>query len=173
MGTAVQQKNPSTIVIDTSVLLNFVKAGRIALLGCIGYQVLLLDQVFVEVTQPGQKAVVQKAVDAGILSFDRVIDIEEVSLFANLRASGRLGAGESAVLAVAITRNFVAGVQDRRACTEGKRRSRGLQFCQTEDLIVDLIRNGQMTLEDADRLLIEWAQRHRFRSRITSFKAFL
>lgn len=167
------QQNPLTVVIDTSILLNFLKVGRIALLGRAGFRILLLDQVLAEITQPEQKEEMQKAIDAGILNFEQVTDVEEVELFANLHAGGRLGAGECAVLAVAITRNLVAGVQDRRARTEGERRSKGLRFCQTEDLIVALIRNGQMTLEDADPLLVEWAQKHRFRSRVTSFKTLL
>ena len=100
-------------------------------------------------------------------------DVKEVELFAHLRAGGRLGAGECAVLAVAITRNLVAGIQDRRARTEGERRSKDLRFCQTEDLIVDLIRNSQITLEDANQLLIEWAQKHHFRSKVTDFKTLL
>ena len=167
------QQNPLTVVIDTSILLNFLKAGRVALLGHAGFQILLLDQILAEITQPEQRKTLQKAINSGILDFERVTDVKEVELFANLHAGGRLGAGECAVLAVAITRNLVAGVQDRRARTEGERRSKDLQFCQTEDLIVGLIRNGQITLEDADQLLIEWAQRHRFRSKVTSFKTLL
>lgn len=167
------QQNPPTVVIDTSILLNFLKVGRVALLGRTGFQILLLDQVLVEITQPEQKRTLEKAINSGILDFEQVTDVQEVELFANLYASGRLGAGECAVLAVAITRNLVAGVQDRRARTEGERRSKDLRFCQTEDLIVDLIRNGQITLEDADQLLTDWAQRHRFRSKVTSFKTLL
>lgn len=167
------QKKSSTIVIDTSILLNFVKAGRITLLTHVEDQILLLDQVFAEVTRPEQKEVVQRAVDEGMLKFGRVTNVEEIRLFAELHAGGRLGAGECAVLAVAITRGFVAGVQDKRARAEGARRSKGLRFCQTEDLIVGLIRNGQMTLKEADRLLVEWANRHRFRSKVTGFKEFL
>ena len=167
-----QQSSP-TVVIDTSILLNFVKVGHVALLGETKFRILLLDQVFAEVTLPEQKKVVQGAVDAGILDFDRVTDIEEVALFTSLRSGGRLGTGECAVLSVAITRNLVAGVQDRRACAEGRRRHKELQFCQTEDLILALIHNDVMTLEDADQLLDEWAQRHRFRSRIANFREVL
>lgn len=167
------QNNQPTVVIDTSILLNFLKAGRVALLGGAGFRILILDQVLAEITQPEQKKGLQKAIDSGIFDFEQVTDPKEVELFANLHASGRLGAGECAVLAVAITRNLVAGVQDRRARTEGERRSKNLRFCQTEDLIVGLIRNGRITLGDADQLLIEWAQRHRFRSRVTSFKTLL
>ena len=167
------QENPSTLVLDTSVLLNFVKVGRTALLGRTGHRILLLDQVFAEVTRPEQRKAVQKAVDTGIFSYEQVVDLEEVSLFAGLHAGGRLGTGECAVLAVAIVRGFIAGVQDRQAQAEGRKRNEKLRIFQTEDIVVDLIRNGEMTLEDADRLLIEWAEKHRFASRISSFKTLL
>ena len=41
-----QQKGPTPIVLDASVLLNFVKIGRIELFGWLGTAVVLLDQVF-------------------------------------------------------------------------------------------------------------------------------
>ena len=41
-----QKKGPTPIVVDASVLLNFVKIGRIELLGRLGTSVVLLDQVY-------------------------------------------------------------------------------------------------------------------------------
>lgn len=119
---------PPTVVIDTSILLNFLKVRQVALLGRAGFRILLLDQVLAEITQPEQKKTLQRAIETDIFNFDRVTDAREVDLFANLHASGRLGAGECAVLAVAIARDLVAGVQDRRARAEGARRSRGLRL---------------------------------------------
>ena len=164
---------PTTVVLDTSILLNFANVGHIALLGQLESPVLLLDQVFAEVTWPEQSKAVRKAIDDGILSFESVTDISEVTLFADLRAGGRLGAGECAVLAVALNRKLVAGLQDKRARAEGKRRHKALQLCQTEDLMVALLRKGYVTLDNADRLLIEWVTKHRFKSKITSFSELL
>ena len=167
------QGNPSTLVLDTSVLLNSVKVGRTALLGRTGHRIFLLDQVFEEVIRPEQREAVQEAIDAGMFSHEQVVDLEEVSLFADLHAGGRLGTGECAVLAVAIVRDFIAGVQDRKAQAEGRKRNEKLRIFQTEDIVAGLIRSGEMTLEEADRLLIEWAKKHRFASRISSFKTLL
>ena len=50
------------VVIDTSVLLNFVNIGRIGLLACLGTTVVLLDQVMAEVIRPEQKAEIEEAV---------------------------------------------------------------------------------------------------------------
>lgn len=165
--------DPATIVLDTSILLNFVKIGHVVLLGRLGSPVLLLDQVLAEVIRPEQRAMVEAAINAGVLELQSVTDPAEVTLFAELRASGRLGAGECAVLAVALNRHLVAGLQDRRARAEGRRRLRALRLCQTEDLVVALIRAKHLTLDEADRLLVEWTRRHRFSSKLTSFQELL
>ena len=165
-----RQQSPTPIVLDASVLLNFVKIGRIELLGQLDTSVVLLDQVLDEVRRPEQREAVEGAVKAEILDLQSVRNPVEVALFANLRADGRLGAGECAVLAVAINRNWVAGLQDRRARTEGQRRREDLVLWQTEDLVLKLIQSGHLTREEADGFLVEWAAKHRFRSRLTSFR---
>lgn len=164
------QQGPTPIVLDTSILLNFVKIGRIELLGQLGTSVMLIDQVFDEVRRSEQRAVVKGAVASGTLELQSVREPVEVVLFTELRAGGRLGAGECAVLAVALTRNWIAGLQDRKAYAEGQRRREGLVLCQTEDLVLILIEAGYLTIEEADGFLVEWAAKHRFRSRLTSFR---
>lgn len=165
--------DPATIVLDTSILLNFVKVGHVGLLGRLGPPVLLLDQVLAEVIRPDQRTTVDAAIAAGVVELQGVTDLAEVTLFAELQATGRLGVGECAVLAVALNRKLVAGLQDRRAQAEGRRRLKMLQLCQTEDLVATLIRAKHLTLKEADRLLVEWATHHRFRSKLTSFRELL
>lgn len=165
--------DPATIVLETSILLNFVKVGHVALLGRLGPPILLLDQVFAEVIRPEQRAAVEAAIAAGTVSVESITDLAEITLFAELRAGGQLGAGECAVLAVALNRNLVAGLQDKRARAEGQRRQKALRLCQTEDLMVALMRGGHVTLDVADHLLVEWVTKHRFKSKITSFRELL
>ncbi len=165
-----EQQDPTPIVLDTSILLNFVKIGRVGLLGQLRTSVVLLDQVFDEVRRLDQREAVKVAVAAGTLDLQSVRNPTEVALFTEFRAGGRLGAGECAVLAVALTRNWVAGLQDRRARTEGQRRRADLVLCQTEDLVLMLIKTGCLTIEEADGFLAEWAAKHRFRSRVASFR---
>lgn len=165
-----RQQSPTPIVLDASVLLNFVKIGRIKLLSQLGTSVVLLDQVHDEVKRPEQREAVDGAVKVGILDLQSVRNPLEVALFANLRADGRLGAGECAVLAVALNRNWVAGLQDRRARVEGQRRRKDLALCHTEDLVLKLIQSEHLTLNEADGFLVEWATKHRFKSRLTSFR---
>ena len=125
------RQGPTTIVLDTSVLLNFVNIGRLELLGQLDTPVALLDQVLDEIKRPGQREAVEDAMAAGLLDLQSICNPVEVALFAELRAAGRLGAGECAVLAVALTRNWIAGLQDRRARLEGQRRRKDLAICQT------------------------------------------
>ena len=164
------RQGPATIILDTSVLLNFVNIGRIELLGQLGASVVLPDQVLGEIRRPGQREAVEGAVTTGILDLQSIRNPAEVALFADLRTDGRLGAGECAVLAVALARNWVAGLQDRRARLEGQRRRKDLALCQTEDLVLALIQAGRLTVEEADGFLVEWTTRHRFRARLTSFR---
>ena len=158
------------IVLDTSILLNFIKIGRIELLGQVPSSIVLLDQVLDEVRLPAQRVAAESAVAVGTLDLQSVSDPVEVALFAELRADGRLGPGECAVLAVALNRNWIAGLQDRRARVQAHRRNKGLVLSQTEDLVLVLIRSGHLTLDEADGFLVEWAARHRFKSKLASFR---
>lgn len=167
------RKGSVPIVLDTSVLLNFVKIGRIDLLGRLDTPVVVLDQVLDEVRRPQQRKAVEDAVAADTLGIHSVRNPAEVSLFAELRTGGRLGAGECAVLAVALTRGWIAGLQDRRAQIEGQRRRKDLAICRTEDLVLKLIQSGKLTVEEADSFLAEWAARHHFKSRLTSFREIM
>ena len=158
------------IIVLASVLLNFANIGRLELLGQLGTAVVLPDQVLDEVRCPGQREMVKDTVAAGILDLQSIRNPAELALFADLRGDGRLGVGECAVLAAAFARNWVAGLQDRRARLEGQRRCKDLTVYQTEDLVLMLIQAGRLSLEEADGFLVEWATRHRFRARLISFR---
>ena len=88
-----RQQSPTPIVLDASVLLNFVKIKRVELLGQLDTSVVLLDQVLDEVIRPEQREAVEGAVKVEILDLQSVRNPVEVALFASLRADGRLGAG--------------------------------------------------------------------------------
>jgi predicted nucleic acid-binding protein len=161
------------IALDTSIMLNFIKVERLTLLGRLGQSLVIPDHVRSEVRRPVQIEMADCAIADGIFTVEAVTDPAEMSLFVALRAEGRLGAGECAVLAMAVNRSWAAGIQDRRARTEAKRRRATLQLVDTEDLVLCLIRRGALTPEEADGMLAEWAVRHRFRSRIATFRDLL
>lgn len=166
-------KDKKPIVIDTSVLLNFVNIGRIGLLACLGTTVVLLDQVMAEVIRSDQIAQVEEAIARDTLELHSVSDPDELSLFVHLMSAGRLGAGECAVLATAVTRRWIAGLQDKRAIKEGKRFCMDLVLWQTEDIVLKLIRNGKLTVEEANGFLVEWKEKYRFKSKYSSFQTIM
>ena len=153
----------TAIALETSVLLNFVNIGRLDLLRYLDMPVVLPDQVLHEIRRPAQIQAVQDAVAATVVDIQTIRDPVELDLYAGLRADGRLGEGECAVLAVALSRNWIAGLQDRRARLEGQLRRRDLSIYQTEDLVLALIRAGRLPLQEADGFLVEWVTRHRFK----------
>lgn len=67
-----EQQGPTPLVLDTSILLNFVKIGRLELLGRLGTSVVLPDQVFDEVRRSEQKEAVEDAVAEGILDLQSI-----------------------------------------------------------------------------------------------------
>ena len=164
--------DPATVVLDTSVLLNFVKIQRIDLLGSLGVPILLLEDVLAEVTHPAHRAIVDRAVADGVLLRETVSDLAEVTLFAELAQSGRLGPGERATMAVALTRGMAAAIQERPAQAEMHRRDRRARIVTTEDIVVHAIRSGTVGLPEADAMLVEWRKRHRFASRVVTFRQF-
>lgn len=60
------RQGPAKIVLDTSVLLNFVNIGRLDLLGRFDTSVVLPDQVLDEIRRPAQRQAVEDAVTTGI-----------------------------------------------------------------------------------------------------------
>ena len=127
------QEEQEPLALDTSVLLNFVNVRRIDLLGKLDRQVVVPGEVLEEVTRPQQRRAVVDAVRADVLQVEHLTDPEELALFADLQDSGRLGAGECSVLALAGSRGWPAVIQDRKARAVGRDRFPEIEIWQTED----------------------------------------
>lgn len=160
----------ATIVLDTSVLLNFIRIDRTNLLQPLAVPLLVAEDVRDEVTRPDQRNVLEAAISAGLLHVESISDRVEVALFADLARIGRFGPGERAVMAVALTRGMAAGLQERLAAAEMRRRDKAARVITTEDIVLRAIKAGGITVSDADSLLVEWRTNHRFASRIKTFE---
>lgn len=162
---------PELIVADTSVLINFLVIDRMDLLARYARRVLVTDHVAGEITStyPDERRRYEAAVTAGAVEELRVDAEAELVLFARLAASGRLGAGECAAIAVAISRRHALAIDDRRATREARALVPAMEVLGTQAIMVELIRQGIVTASEADVLLAEWAGKHRFRLKITSF----
>jgi predicted nucleic acid-binding protein len=98
-------------------------------------------------------------------------------LFLRLAGHGRLGAGERSAIAVALNRKCALAIDDsraiQRAVGEAGIASNPAAIVRTQDIIVELIHKRVITVEAADKILVEWATNHRFRLKIASFKDVL
>ena len=97
----------------------------------------------------------------------------KIRLFGSLFAAGRLGAGECSAIALAVHRRYILAIDDRLATTQARRADATLRILATQDLVVSMIRQGLLDIAEADRFKQEWATRHRFRLKLTSFRDLL
>lgn len=162
--------NRSPIAVDTSVLLNFLKAGRLDILRACTARLVIPTEVRGEVQRPDQVAALDAALANGWISEEPITATAEVALFAQLAARGALGIGERAVIAIAATRGWGAALQDKPAREEAQRRSKAMELHNTESFVREAVGHGAITYDEADALLVEWRTQHRFRSLLTTFR---
>jgi len=166
---------PSIVVTDTSVLVNFLRIDRMDLVAANSFDFLVTDHVSDEITDtyPDQLTRFQAALSQGILSQVSLTDPQELALFGALSASGRLGLGECSAIALAVHEDHMLAIDDRRAAAEARRTHAQLQIVKTQDLVLTMIQEGLLTVVQADAILNDWAQNHRFTLRIGSFAELL
>jgi predicted nucleic acid-binding protein len=160
---------PIDVVLDTSVLVNFLAIDRIDLLaGLLSYRFHITAHVRGEVTYPDQAARLATAIQNGHLQELPAGTHAELATFALLTAT--LGIGESAAIAAAQHRLMAVGVEDRTArrtaeSLVGKRNVRN-----TTALMVSIIQAGLLTVAEADGIKLDWATNHRFA--LSQFRSF-
>lgn len=140
------------IIADTSVLINFLRAGRLDLLRHHeGYRIVVTEHVRREVTYPDQAAELAAALTAGDIDETQVTDPVELGIFAELNAV--LGRGESASIAVATNRGWVIAMDEvGRARREVYERVGRNRLINTPGLILGCVRNGAITVAEADSI---------------------
>src|SRR6476620_4366880 len=105
------------IVADTSVLINFLRIDRMELIAAHPASFIATDHVAAEIadTYPEQQARYAAALSAAQITEQRIDDLAELEWLLSLAAKGRLGAGERAAIAVALTRGCALAIDDSRA----------------------------------------------------------
>jgi predicted nucleic acid-binding protein len=160
-----------TLVIDTSVLINFIVVERLDLLTALpGTVCVVTDHVRGEITDdyPGQVALLLNAIEQGSIKLLRVDSPEELQTFADLEASG-LGAGERSAFAAARHRGCVVAIDDRRAIRIASRSLGDFSIVRTEDIVRESITAGIVSVAEADAFKHRWEALHRFRLPFESF----
>ena len=171
MSDSPELNQPTIIVTDASVLINFLRIDRIDLIAGHSHAFLATDHVANEVSDryPDQQRRFASALDSGTLTLIRVAAAEELRLFASLSATGRLCAGVCSAIAVAVQRKYSLAIDDRAANRLARRFAPSLHIVTTQDLVVSMIRQNLLGVEEADRIKREWFDRHRFRLNLDSF----
>ena len=171
MSNSIEPDHPAIIVTDASVLINFLRIDRIDLIAGHSHVFLATDHVADEVSDryPDQQRRFASAVDSGALTLVPVAAADELRLFASLSATGRLGAGECSAIAVAVLRGYTLAIDDRVADRLARRLAPALHIVTTQDVVVSMIHQDLLEVEEADRIKLEWSDRHRFRLKLDSF----
>lgn len=163
------------IVLDSSVLINFLAVGRLDLLAAdTARQYILTGHVVAEITVPEQQKSLAAAVADGHFVTENIsIDSPAGELFAALTAERRLGIGECAAIAFACTHRLTLALDDKAARKSALRACPGLTLLGTADLMTLFLRSGLIDLPAADDLKRRWAEKHRFKLPFASFQELL
>ena len=157
-------------MLDTSVLLNFLRVERLDLLVDLpGHEFLVTDHVRGEVTDDGSSRIPTAALTDKRLRDARVDAPEEVLAFGQLAAVRTLGEGECAALAVAVCRRLPIAIDDKAARKKARAMFGFDQFVGTADLVVAAIRGGLVEVAVADQMKRRWEIELRFRLPFRSF----
>ena len=140
------------VVADASVLINFLRAGRLDLLRHHGgYKLVVTEHVRREVAYPDQAAELTMALSAGNIDEIQLTDPIELGIFAELNAV--LDRGESASIAVAANRGWMIAMDEiGRAQREVYARVGRNRLINTPGLILSCIRNGAITVAEANAI---------------------
>ncbi len=162
---------PQIVIADTSVLVNFLHVDRMALLGRLSSAIVITEHVEAEVTDfyADQVARLVDALAQGHIGKTQLTSAPEVAMFGQLMADGRLGSGECAAIACAINGGHALAIDDRKAAREALRIEAALTVVGTADLMVQGIREGLLTVAEADAIKSAWEQHHRFKLTFGSF----
>lgn len=140
----------TVVITDTNVLINFLHIGQLALLAELSaYRFQLPPEVLQELTDPGQKASVDNAIAVGQLDLLVVDELDALALFGDLR--DLMGRGEAACLALAATVGcHIASDEKKRFRRKAIELIGEARILGTEDLLLEAIRYGRITVAQAD-----------------------
>ncbi len=161
------------VVIDTCILINFLNVGRLDLLEELeGLEFIVTEHVAAELEQPEQRARVETAIEEGHIEKIAVKQNPALEIFGDL--TDHVGDGEAACIALAEDRGWeVATDEQRRAKAEAKARLGGNDPLTTPDLLIKAIRQGLVSVDEADRLKDDLEENHRFKMSFDSFSEYV
>lgn len=158
------------LIADASTLLNFLFVGRFDLVQALGYRARIVDAVYEEI-QSARKELDEliERDELRKLSFEGVAYMNRLASLINRG----LDTGEAFTVAAAIERGGIVAMDDRRAIKKSREESPSLVVLTSPDIVVAGIKNGRITVADADGIKAEWGLKHRFKLKFQSFQELL
>ncbi|MES1240131.1 MAG: hypothetical protein ABUT39_00790 [Acidobacteriota bacterium] len=157
---------------DASVLINLAIVDRIGLLATLeGLQFVVPGEALFEVKSPEQRTRVCAGLTAGDLREVVLDQPQELSLFARFRQ--RMDIGESACLALAVSRSWLFACDERGFVRSEATKLLGAEgLLNTPGLFLLALRKGCWTVDEADqaKAILE---ENRYRMRFKSFRELL
>lgn len=159
------------VITDTSVLVNFLCIDRMDLIARHSHRFVITEHVKEEITDhyPEQQVRLNAALGDGTLEVVTVSGDAALELFRTLSETRRLGAGESAAIACAIANNYAIAIDDRAAAAQARHLKADLVVVRSQDIMIHLIRSGEIDVAEADEIKNTWGNHHRFRLAFASF----
>lgn len=157
------------LVLDTSVLLNFLKIERLDLLTGLRSELHIVEEVKAEIVYAAQAILLLESLEKGEVRVHQMSDIALIRSAVYLRDTLGLGLGEAFSFAAAHALQAVLALDDERAIKRGKERFPDVKIIKTPDLIINAIRQKLLDVVEADAIKENWATHHRY---ILNFKSF-
>jgi len=169
-GKAMAKDGRQHGVLETTVLVNFLKVDRLDLLAQHPkYRFVITDHVRGEITgdYPEQLARLEKGLSENVFEVASVDALDPT--FVALTREGRLGIGECAAIALAKNESLPIAIDDKAARKTAQQPPLGLVLESTETIMIDLIKNGVLDVKAADAIKADWETKHRFTLKFKSF----
>ena len=137
---------------DANVLINLIHVDALAMVASLpDYEFVVVDEVVGEITDPQQAAALQTAFAQDHLKRDSLTDLDALALFAELVQM--MGRGEAASLALAAGKDCSLACDEKRVFRRKAIEILGEdRLLTTPGIIVLCIRQGLVTIDEADRL---------------------
>ena len=137
---------------DANVLINLIHVDALAMVASLpDYEFVVVDEVVGEITDPQQAAALQTAFAQDHLKRDSLTDLDALALFAELVQM--MGRGEAASLALADGKDCYLACDEKRVFRRKAIEILGEdRLLTTPGIIVLCIRQGLVTIDEADRL---------------------
>lgn len=180
MTKSMKSVKNNIIVADTNVLINFLKINRVDLIGKHSHEFIITDHVVAEIVGEkfeDQKKLLINSIEAGIFTVESLVAFEALEIYANLESRGMLGTGECSAISYAIYNNCKLAIDDRVAIKHAKDMANSLKInltiLTTQDIVLSLIKEGFLSIQEADEIKDIWESLYRFKLKIKSFGDFV